>query len=158
MRAYDLANGDERWVFRANDATDARQVVGGGSLTSPVVVGDTVLFGVAVRAPVPGSGGNVDGLYAVDTATGEVRWRTSTATPIRSAPAVLDGTVYAMGGSTNTVLHLLAAAYEGEIPFTMQDIDRLSRRVPVLCKVAPAKNDVHVEDVHRAGGIMAILG
>ena len=98
LRAYDLANGDERWVFRANDATDARQVVGGGSLTSPVVVGDTVLFGVAVRAPVPGSGGNVDGLYAVDTATGEVRWRTSTATPIRSAPAVLDGTVYAMGG------------------------------------------------------------
>src|SRR5229473_5399727 len=64
----------------------------------------------------------------------------------------------AMGGSTNTVLHLLAAAYEGEIPFTMQDIDRLSRRVPVLCKVAPAKSDVHLEDVHRAGGVMAILG
>ncbi|ABD89844.1 dihydroxy-acid dehydratase [Rhodopseudomonas palustris] len=64
----------------------------------------------------------------------------------------------AMGGSTNTVLHLLAAAYEGEIPFTMQDIDRLSRRVPVLCKVAPAVADVHVEDVHRAGGVMGILG
>jgi dihydroxy-acid dehydratase len=64
----------------------------------------------------------------------------------------------AMGGSTNTVLHLLAAAYEGEIPFTMQDIDRLSRRVPVLCKVAPSVADVHLEDVHRAGGIMAILG
>ncbi|MEI7872403.1 MAG: dihydroxy-acid dehydratase [Alphaproteobacteria bacterium] len=64
----------------------------------------------------------------------------------------------AMGGSTNTVLHLLAAAQEGEIGFTMADIDRLSRRVPCLCKVAPAKNDVHVEDVHRAGGIMAILG
>jgi dihydroxy-acid dehydratase len=64
----------------------------------------------------------------------------------------------AMGGSTNTVLHLLAAAYEGEIPFTMQDIDRLSRRVPVLCKVAPAVPDVHLEDVHRAGGVMAILG
>ena len=63
-----------------------------------------------------------------------------------------------MGGSTNTVLHLLAAAYEGEIPFTMADIDRLSRRVPVLCKVAPAIADVHVEDVHRAGGIMGILG
>lgn len=64
----------------------------------------------------------------------------------------------AMGGSTNTVLHLLAAAYEGEIPFTMQDIDRLSRRVPVLCKVAPSVPDVHLEDVHRAGGVMAILG
>jgi len=64
----------------------------------------------------------------------------------------------AMGGSTNTVLHLLAAAHEGGIDFTMQDIDRLSRRVPVLSKVAPAKADVHMEDVHRAGGIMAILG
>jgi dihydroxy-acid dehydratase len=64
----------------------------------------------------------------------------------------------AMGGSTNTVLHLLAAAHEGEIAFTMADIDRLSRRVPVLSKVAPAKSDVHMEDVHRAGGIMAILG
>jgi len=64
----------------------------------------------------------------------------------------------AMGGSTNTVLHLLAAAHEGEIPFTMKDIDRLSRRVPVLCKVAPSVADVHMEDVHRAGGVMAILG
>jgi dihydroxy-acid dehydratase len=64
----------------------------------------------------------------------------------------------AMGGSTNTVLHLLAAAHEGEVDFTMADIDRLSRRVPCLCKVAPAKSDVHMEDVHRAGGIMGILG
>lgn len=64
----------------------------------------------------------------------------------------------AMGGSTNTVLHLLAAAYEGKIDFTMADIDRLSRRVPVLCKVAPSVANVHMEDVHRAGGIMAILG
>ncbi|WP_234729344.1 dihydroxy-acid dehydratase [Acidocella facilis] len=64
----------------------------------------------------------------------------------------------AMGGSTNTVLHLLAAAQEGEVDFTMADIDRLSRRVPCLCKVAPAKSDVHMEDVHRAGGIMSILG
>jgi len=64
----------------------------------------------------------------------------------------------AMGGSTNTVLHLLAAAHEAEVDFTMADIDRLSRQVPVLCKVAPAKSDVHMEDVHRAGGIMAILG
>ncbi len=64
----------------------------------------------------------------------------------------------AMGGSTNTVLHLLAAAYEGDVNFTMDDIDRLSRKVPCLSKVAPAKSDVHMEDVHRAGGIMAILG
>ena len=64
----------------------------------------------------------------------------------------------AMGGSTNTVLHLLAAAHEAGVDFTMADIDRLSRKVPCLSKVAPAKNDVHMEDVHRAGGIMAILG
>ena len=63
-----------------------------------------------------------------------------------------------MGGSTNTVLHLLAIAYEGEVKFTMDDIDRLSRKVPVLCKVAPSIADVHMEDVHRAGGIFAILG
>jgi dihydroxy-acid dehydratase len=64
----------------------------------------------------------------------------------------------AMGGSSNTVLHLLAAAHEGGVPFTMDDIDRLSRQTPCLCKVAPAKADVHMEDVHRAGGVMAILG
>ncbi|MBB3019015.1 dihydroxy-acid dehydratase [Microvirga lupini] len=64
----------------------------------------------------------------------------------------------AMGGSSNTVLHLLAAAHEAEVDFTMADIDRLSRRVPVLCKVAPAVANVHMEDVHRAGGIMGILG
>jgi len=63
----------------------------------------------------------------------------------------------AMGGSTNTVLHLLAAAQEGEVPFTMADIDRLSRLVPNLCKVAPSAPAVHLEDVHRAGGIFAIL-
>ena len=64
----------------------------------------------------------------------------------------------AMGGSTNTVLHLLAAAREAEVPFTMADIDRLSRHVPNVCKVAPSSATVHVEDVHRAGGIVAILG
>jgi dihydroxy-acid dehydratase len=64
----------------------------------------------------------------------------------------------AMGGSTNTVLHLLAAAHEAGVDFTMADIDRLSRRTPCLCKVAPSKADVHLEDVHRAGGIMAIIG
>ena len=64
----------------------------------------------------------------------------------------------AMGGSTNTILHLLAIAQEAEIAFTMDDIDRLSRTVPQLCKVAPNTNKYHIEDVHRAGGIMAILG
>ncbi len=64
----------------------------------------------------------------------------------------------AMGGSTNTILHLLAIAQEAQINFTMADIDRLSRQVPQLCKVAPNTNQYHIEDVHRAGGIMAILG
>ena len=63
----------------------------------------------------------------------------------------------AMGGSTNTVLHLLAIAREAEVNFTMKDMDRLSRRVPTLCKVAPS-SEYHMEDVHRAGGIAAILG
>ncbi|WP_137719031.1 dihydroxy-acid dehydratase [Methylobacillus flagellatus] len=64
----------------------------------------------------------------------------------------------AMGGSTNTVLHLLAAAHEAGVDFTMSDIDRISRRVPCVCKVAPATQKYHMEDVHRAGGVMAILG
>jgi dihydroxy-acid dehydratase len=64
----------------------------------------------------------------------------------------------AMGGSTNTVLHLLAAAHEAGVDFTMAHIDALSRRVPNLCKVAPSTQKYHMEDVHRAGGIMAILG
>jgi len=64
----------------------------------------------------------------------------------------------AMGGSTNTILHLLAAAQEAELDFTQTDIDRLSRRVPQLCKVAPSTQKYHMEDVHRAGGVMAILG
>ncbi|MEN9659752.1 MAG: hypothetical protein RL571_3217 [Pseudomonadota bacterium] len=64
----------------------------------------------------------------------------------------------AMGGSTNTVLHLLAAAFEAEVDFTMQDIDRVSRGVPCLAKVAPATQKYHMEDVHRAGGVMALLG
>lgn len=64
----------------------------------------------------------------------------------------------AMGGSTNTVLHLLAAAQEAEIDFTMSDIDKLSRKVPQLCKVAPSTQKYHMEDVHRAGGVIGILG
>ena len=63
-----------------------------------------------------------------------------------------------MGGSTNTVLHLLAAAHEAEVAFTMADIDRISRKVPCLCKVAPMTDKYHIEDVHRAGGIVGILG
>ena len=63
----------------------------------------------------------------------------------------------AMGGSTNTILHLLAAAQEGEVDFSMQDIDRLSRKVPHLCKVAPSTQKYHMEDVHRAGGVLGIL-
>ena len=64
----------------------------------------------------------------------------------------------AMGGSTNTVLHLLAAAQEAGVDFKMADLDRISRKVPCLCKVAPATQDYHVEDVHHAGGIFGILG
>jgi len=64
----------------------------------------------------------------------------------------------AMGGSTNTVLHLLAAAHEAEVDFTMADIDRLSRKVPHLSKVAPSTQEYHMEDVHRAGGVLSILG
>ncbi len=64
----------------------------------------------------------------------------------------------AMGGSTNTVLHLLAAAHEAECDFTIKDIDRLSKKVPNICKVAPATQNYHMEDVHRAGGVIAILG
>jgi len=64
----------------------------------------------------------------------------------------------AMGGSTNTVLHLLAAAHEAEVNFTMADIDRMSRQVPNLCKVAPSTQLYHMEDVHRAGGVIGILG
>ncbi|WP_374401929.1 dihydroxy-acid dehydratase [Niveibacterium sp.] len=64
----------------------------------------------------------------------------------------------AMGGSTNTVLHLLAAAHEAQVNFTMKDIDRMSRKVPCLCKVAPMTDKYHIEDVHRAGGVMGILG
>ena len=63
----------------------------------------------------------------------------------------------AMGGSTNTVLHILAAAQEAEVDFTMKDIDRISRHTPCLCKVAPATSEFHIQDVHRAGGVMGIL-
>ncbi len=98
LRAYDLNTGAELWVFAASPDDRSHQPVGTGSLTTPVVAGELVLFGVAVRVPAPGTSGNADGLYAVDRATGTLRWRAAAATPIRSAPAVLDGALYAMGG------------------------------------------------------------
>ena len=64
----------------------------------------------------------------------------------------------AMGGSTNTVLHLLAAAKEAKVDFTMKDIDKISRSVPCLAKLAPASQKYHMEDVHRAGGVFGLLG
>ena len=63
----------------------------------------------------------------------------------------------AMGGSTNTVLHLLAVAQEGDVDFTMKDIDALSRKLPQICKVSPSTHKYHMEDVHNAGGIMNIM-
>ena len=79
---------------------------------------------------------------------------------IATRPAFLNAMTLdiAMGGSTNTVLHLLAVAHEAGVEFTMDDIDRLSRHVPCICKVAPTTNKYHVQDVNRAGGILAILG
>jgi dihydroxy-acid dehydratase len=79
----------------------------------------------------------------------------------RSPPKAFENAMtldVAMGGSTNTVLHILAAAQEAGVDFTMADIDRISRSVPCLCKVAPMTDKYHIEDVHRAGGIMGILG
>ena len=86
------------------------------------------------------------------------RWASPRAIADRAAFENAMALDIAMGGSTNTVLHILAAAHEGGVDFTMADIDALSRRVPNICKVAPASDRYHVEDVHRAGGVMAILG
>jgi outer membrane protein assembly factor BamB len=98
LRAYDLETGQERWVFAANGDGPAEESIGTGSITVPVVVGQSVLVGVAVRVPAPGLTGNADGLYAVDSMTGGLRWRSVGNDPIRSAAAVLDGVAYAMGG------------------------------------------------------------
>lgn len=98
LRAYDLASGEERWTFAATGDAPPDQPIGTGSITTPVVVGRSVLVGVAVRLPAPGFSGNADGLYAVDGLTGDMQWRSLAGDPIRSAPAVLDGAAYAMGG------------------------------------------------------------
>ncbi|MGH2614928.1 MAG: PQQ-binding-like beta-propeller repeat protein, partial [Thermomicrobiales bacterium] len=98
LRAYELETGEEQWIFRVRDPEAPGLPIGAGTLTSPVVVGASVLFGVAVRTPPPGAIGNADGFYAVDNTSGALRWRAAATTPIRSAPAVLDGVIYAMGG------------------------------------------------------------
>jgi len=99
LRTYDLTTGQQSWVFQVSaDNASPGQPVGTGSLTTPVVSGESVVFGVAVRVPAPGAAGNADGLYAVDRTTGMLSRRDSAAVPIRSAPAILDGAIYAMGG------------------------------------------------------------
>ncbi|MBA3450123.1 MAG: PQQ-binding-like beta-propeller repeat protein [Chloroflexia bacterium] len=99
LRAYDLGSGEALWVFQPSTDDASGHPKGTGSLTTPVIAGGVVLFGVAVRDPSPGNSGNADGIYAVDGETGILRWRASATTPIRSAPAILDGAIYAMGGS-----------------------------------------------------------
>jgi outer membrane protein assembly factor BamB len=98
LHAYDRETGKERWVFRATGDQPSDTVVGTGSVTAPVVVGDEVLFGVTVRSPSANGGESAEGLYAVDAATGDRRWHTAASTSIRSAPAVLDGAIFVMGG------------------------------------------------------------
>ncbi len=98
LRAYDLANGKERWVFRISDDGEPIREAGVGALTQPVISGDSVLFGVSIRVPAPGSTMGLDGLYAIDAASGSMRWHTSASTPIDSPPVVLDETIFAMGG------------------------------------------------------------
>lgn len=98
LRAYDLANGEERWVFRAEDEEAPESDIGVGSITEPVLTGESVLFGVSIRVPAPAATGTLDGLYAVDKASGALQWHATATTPIGSPPAVLDGVIYAMGG------------------------------------------------------------
>lgn len=98
LRAYDLKNGQERWVFRVSDDDELIREAGVGTLTQPVIVGDSVLFGVAIRLPAPGLTMGLDGLYAIDATSGALRWHAADTTPISSPPAVLDETILAMGG------------------------------------------------------------
>jgi outer membrane protein assembly factor BamB len=97
LRAYDLASGAERWVYRADNGPQG-EGDGVGSITEPVIAGDSVVFGVSIRAPAPGDEATFNGIYAINAKTGALRWHTSAGTPIDSTPAVLDGTIYAMGG------------------------------------------------------------
>ncbi len=98
LHAYDRETGKERWVYRATGDQPADAVIGTGSVTAPVVVRDEVLFGVTVRTASSPGGEGAEGLYAVDAATGNLRWHAASSTSIRSAPAVLNGTIFAMGG------------------------------------------------------------
>lgn len=97
VRAYDMATGDERWVFRAG-GDPAIEPAGAGSISVPATAGEMVLFGVTVRTAAPGGGKGGDGLYAIESKTGRMVWRASNATPIRSAPAVLGTRIFVMGG------------------------------------------------------------
>ncbi len=98
LRAYALADGSERWVYRADSDVATDEPIGVGSVTEPVMSGSTVLFGVSIRAPASGATGILDGLYAVAMNDGVLQWHAVADTPIGSSPAVLDGTIYAMGG------------------------------------------------------------
>lgn len=98
LRAYDLANGKERWAFHVAQGGGEAEAPG-GAITEPVIVDDLALFAVALPATAAKQGAALDGLYAVDLATGELRWRAASDAPIGSAPAVLDGTIFVMGGS-----------------------------------------------------------
>lgn len=98
LRTYSLADGREQWVYRAESGLPADEPVGVGSITEPVISGNSVMFGVSVRAPIAGATGILDGLYAVAIDNGALQWHAVADTPIGSSPAVLDGTIYAMGG------------------------------------------------------------
>jgi outer membrane protein assembly factor BamB len=98
LRAYDLASGKERWVYRAQATAEIGEEVGVGAVTEPVLVGNTVLFGVAIRAGASDAGEGLDGLHAVDVRNGSLRWQAAMDTPIGSAPTIIDGMIFAMGG------------------------------------------------------------
>lgn len=97
LRAYDLQSGKERWVYRPEIGTLATGEAVVGSISEPVIVGPTLLFGVVMRAPTGEVAAELDGIYAIDNGSGDLLWHAA-GTPIRSAPVVIDGTIYAMGG------------------------------------------------------------
>lgn len=98
LRAYALADGKERWVYRAESGKADDEPIGVGAVTEPALAGDSIIFGVAIRAPAAGATGILDGLYAVAMNDGSLQWHAVADTPIGSSPAVLDGVIYAMGG------------------------------------------------------------